>query len=68
MRTVLSLLALALLTTGCWTRKLYYVTPGTDVIRLGKARGEYFVQDSKGELIRFTGPLPIGWYAVQDAP
>lgn len=65
-RSLITLLALALLTTGCWTRKLYYVTPGTDVIRLGKARGEYFVQDAKGEWIRFTGPLPVGWYAVQD--
>lgn len=67
-RALLALLVLSPLITGCWTRKLYYVTPGTDVIRLGKARGEYFVQDAKGEWIRFTGPLPVGWYAVQDTP
>jgi hypothetical protein len=66
MKTLLTLLALALLTTGCWTRKLYFVTPGKDVIRLGKSKGEYFVQDARGEWVRFTGPLPVGWYAMQD--
>lgn len=65
-RTLLALLVLCPLITGCWTRKLYFVTPGKDVIRLGRAKGEYFVQDSKGEWIRFTGPLPVGWYAMQD--
>lgn len=66
MKTALCLIVVALMTTGCWTRRLYFVTPGKDVIRLGKAKGEYFVQDSKGEWVRFTGPLPVGWYAMRD--
>lgn len=62
-RTAL-LLCLAL--CGCSTRVLF-VDPRDDVIRIGRARGEYFVRNQNGEWIRATGRLPVGWYALPDA-
>ena len=38
---------------------------GLDAIRLGRASGEYFVQNQSGEWIRATGKLPVGWYAIK---
>lgn len=49
---------------GCASRVMF-VDPDTNVIRLGSASGEYFVQDNHGEWIRQNGKLPIGWYAVK---
>lgn len=57
---------IAFLLAGCTPTKVLFVDPANDVLRLGKARGEWFVQDSKGEWIRSTGPLPVGWYVVPD--
>ena len=64
MKRILPILSLFLL-AGCSPTKVLFVTPGENAIRLGRARGEYFVQDAKGEWIRQTGPLPVGWYALQ---
>lgn len=49
---------------GCASRVMF-VDPDTNVIRLGSASGEYFVQDNHGEWIRQNGKLPVGWYAVK---
>lgn len=64
MRTLIPMI-LAILLTGCRTQVLF-VDPGTNAIRLGRARGEYFVQNAKGEWIRTTGKLPVGWYALKE--
>jgi hypothetical protein len=64
MRSLIPMI-LAILLTGCRTQVLF-VDPGTTAIRLGRARGEYFVQNSKGEWIRTTGKLPVGWYAIKE--
>jgi len=64
MRTLIPMI-LAILLTGCRTQVLF-VDPSTNAIRIGRARGEFFVQDQKGEWIRTTGRLPVGWYALKD--
>ena len=64
MKTLIPMI-LAILLTGCRTQVLF-VDPGTNAIRIGRARGEYFVQNSKGEWIRATGKLPVGWYALKE--
>lgn len=64
MRSLIPMI-LAILLTGCRTQVLF-VDPGATAIRLGRARGEYFVQNSKGEWIRTTGKLPVGWYAIKE--
>lgn len=46
---------------------MLFVDPRDDVIRIGRARGEYFVRNQNGEWIRATGRLPVGWYALPDA-
>lgn len=56
---------LAFLLVGCAPTKVLFVTPGDNVIRIGRARGEWFVQDAKGEWVRQTGELPVGWYAMR---
>lgn len=57
---------IALLLTGCTPTKVLFVDPANDVLRIGRARGEYFVQNASGEWVRAKGPLPVGWYAVPD--
>ena len=56
---------LLLILTGCTPTKVLFVDPDATAIRLGRASGEYFVQNQSGEWIRATGKLPVGWYAIK---